>query len=262
MFETSVVSAQVAPARGRISLLTVSVAAHSLVILGTIAFSIASTEFPAQAPDEFATAPLMFRVHIPPPLGDPNGGARRAVPPAQQQQQQQQRQQTAPPQPNQLTPPDPDAVTHEPSNDAPVDQGGGDLGEGIPGATSTAPRGVPLGQEGGLGDLDSPPGPATTTIPEEKIYEVHEVKPPVLQHKVAPDYPDILRRTAVRGTVIVRCVIDKNGRVRDPKIIVGALPPFNAAVMNAVQQWRYTPGSLNGIAVETYLNVTVTFSVK
>jgi TonB family protein len=263
MFETSVVQAQVAAARGRFSLLTVSVAAHSLVILGAIGFSIASTDFPMHAPDEFAQAPIFMPVQIPPPLGDPNGGARREVPPAQQQQQQQQqqRQQTAPPQSNQITAPDPNAAT-QPATDTAVNSGSSD--EGIPGATSTADLGVPWGTEGSTGtDLDAPPGPiVTNTMPEERIYEVHEVKAPVLLHKVAPDYPDMLRRNRIPATVIVRCVIDTNGRVRDPHVIVPALPPFNAEVIKAVQQWRYTPGSRNGIAVETYLNVTVTFSVK
>jgi predicted Zn-dependent protease len=51
--------------------------------------------------------------------------------------------------------------------------------------------------------------------------------------------------------------------VRDPQVIAPArLEPFNEAVINAVQKWRYTPGSLNGEAVETYLDVTVHFSVR
>jgi periplasmic protein TonB len=257
MFETSVVRAQAAAARGRFSLLTVSITAHSLVILGAIAASIASTEFPMNAPDEFAQAPTFASVRIPPPLGDPNGGARREARPAQQPQQ---NPAPVPPQPNQITAPSPDSETRVVEE---VPSAGGDAeGPGIPGATSTAPLGVAWGTEGGLGDLDAPPGPVTNTQPEEKIYEVHEVKAPVLLHKVAPDYPDFLRRTRVPATVIVRCIIDKNGHVRDPQVIVGALPPFNAAVLNAVQKWRYTPGSRNGVAVETYLNVTVTFHVK
>jgi protein TonB len=260
MFETSVVRAQAVAARGRFSLLTVSVAAHSLVILGAIAFSIASTDFPKQAPDEFASAPIFMPVQIPPPLGNPNGGARREVPPAQQQQQRQE--QTAPPQPQQITAPDPN-IEPQPLNDTPAaGNSGGDDGPGIPGATSTDKLGVPWGTEDSTGEIDAPPGPATKTMPEERIYEVHEVKAPVLLHKVAPEYPERMRGGRIAATVIVRCVIDKNGRVRNPQVIVGALPPFNAAVVDAVQKWRYTPGSRNGIAVETYLNVTVTFAVK
>lgn len=255
MFETSIVRAQAAAARGRVSLLTVSIAVHSLVILGAIGVSIASTDFPSNAPDEFAQAPILLPVRIPPPLGVPNGGAKREAQTAQPQKPA-----PAPPQLNQITAPSPDAETRRVDE---VPLSGADTGEGIPGATSTAPLGVEWGTEGSLGDLDAPPGPATNIQPvEEKIYEVHEVKAPVLLQKVAPDYPEFMRNRRVPATVIVRCIIDKNGRVRDPQVIVGAMPPFNNAVMDAVQKWRYTPGSRNGVAVETYLNVTVTFSVK
>jgi protein TonB len=134
---------------------------------------------------------------------------------------------------------------------------------GDPTATSTEPLGVPWGEKNSIGDLDAPPAPIAVVQPvQEKIYEAYEVKAPVLIHKVAPDYPDVLRHARMHATVIVRCVIDKNGHVRDPQITVPAMPPFNAAVLNAIQQWRYTPGSRNGVAVETYLNVTVNFSLR
>src|SRR3712207_4529273 len=99
MFETSVVRAQAQPAGSRLSLLTMSLIAHSAVVIGAIAASIATVDFPTHAPDEFAQAPVMLPVRIPPPLGNPNGGAPRPQPA-------QQRQATPPPpQPNQLTAP-------------------------------------------------------------------------------------------------------------------------------------------------------------
>lgn len=258
MFETSVVPARAEAARGRFSLLTISIVAHTAIILGGVGMSIASIDFPRNAPKEFAHAPDLTPVAATPPFGDPNGGARRETPqPAQQPSAA-----MTPPPSNQQTAPSivPENTTvAEPS--ANTGSSGGESGEGIPGATSTAPLGVPWGTENATGALDAPPGPINVQPVEEKIYEAHEVKAPVLIHKVTPDYPDRLRPTRMPATVIVRCVIDKNGRVRDPQVTVPAMPPFNHAVLNAVQQWRYTPGSRNGVAVETYLNVTVHFSV-
>jgi TonB family protein len=166
----------------------------------------------------------------------------------------------APPQPNQLTAP-PDIPNDIPTVEAPSN--GNATTTGDPNATSTDPIGVPWGVKDSIGDLDAPPAPATNQQPvEEKIYEVHEVKAPVLLHRVAPPYPQKLVSTRMKATVIVRCIIDRNGRVRDPQIVRPSLPPFNAAVIDAVQQWRYTPGSRNGVAVETYLSVNVTFTVN
>ena len=257
MFETSVVRARADAARGRFSLLTISVVAHTAVILGGVAMSIASIDFPANAPNEFAHAPDLTPVAVPPRFGDPDGGARRETPqPAQQR-----------PAPAAITPPSsnqqtaPSTVPENTVVAEPATSDGSSTGEGIPGATSTAPIGQPWGSENSAGSLDGPPGPGNLQPVEEKIYEAHEVKAPVLIHKVTPEYPHGLRPTGMTATVIVRCVIDKNGRVRDPQVTVPSMPPFNHAVLNAVQQWRYTPGSRNGVAVETYLNVTVHFSV-
>jgi protein TonB len=256
MFETSTIREQ-AQTAGRVSLLTASLIAHSTVILGAIAFSIATIDFPTNAPDAFAFSPELIAVRIPPPLGNPNGGAPKPQPPAAKSL-------AAPPvQPNQPTAPSqiPNEIptVDTPSNIATT----AGSGESNPTGTVPGPVGVPWGTKDSVGDLDAPPAPATNATPiEEKIYEAHEVKAPVLRHRVDPPYPPQLLKTRIPALVVVRCVIDKNGRVRDPQIVRAALPPFNAAVLDAVQQWRYTPGSRNGIAVETYLTLTVTFSVK
>lgn len=254
MFETSVVRVQAQARKGRLSLLTISVIAHSAVVIGAIAVSIASVDFPTNAPDEFGQAPVFMPVRIPPPLGNPNGGAPRPQPAAQPAV-------TPPQQPNQITAPaviPPDIPSVDAPSNGPATTTGGDSIGTVPG-----PVGEIWGTDGSTGDLGGPPGPATTQQPvEEKIYEVHEVKAPVLLRRVAPPYPQQLVSTRMKATVVVRCIIDRNGRVRDPQILRPALPPFNAAVIDAVQQWRYTPGSRNGIAVETYLSVTVTFAVN
>ena len=253
MFETSVVQAR-AQTGGRLSLLTVSVIAHSAVVIGAIAMSIVSTEFPTNAPNEFALAPVFLPIAPPPPLGRPDGGAVKPQPAPQQKPA------AAPaPQPSQLTAPPniPETIT----NAEPAASPG--TGTGDPSATSTEPLGVPGGVKDSAGALDAPLWPVATAQPEpEKIYEVHEVKPPVPLYKPQPQYPSHLIRTRLPATVVVRCVIDKNGRIRDPRIVVAAMPPFNKAVLDTIATWRYTPGSLGGVAVETYMDVTVNFAVN
>jgi protein TonB len=89
-----------------------------------------------------------------------------------------------------------------------------------------------------------------------------EVKAPVLIRRVEPEYPAVMQRSRMRALVVVRCVIDKFGRVRDPEIVVPAMAPFNQSVLDALREWRYTPGSRRGQAVETYLEVKVTFQLN
>jgi protein TonB len=255
MFETSVIQGQPRVATGRLSLLTISIIAHSAVVIGAIALSIASVDFPISAPDEFSTAPLFMPVLVPPPLGVPNGGAARQPEPA--------RPATPPPQPqtNQITAPStvPETVIAASSTPSTGDS----TTTGDPNATSTEPLGVPWGTKDSLGSLDNPPAIVASAPVAERIYEASEVKAPVGIYRPTPPYPQFLVKTRQRATVVFRCVIDKNGHVRDPQILVpAALEPFNTSVMNTVKQWRFTPGSLNGQAVETYLDLTVNFSIN
>jgi periplasmic protein TonB len=253
MFETSVVQARAQAAGGRYSLLTLSLMAHSAVIVGALVASIASTEFPLQAPREFALAPTFMPVTPPPPLGVRPAGPKPVEPVAR-------------PQPAVAVPTQPVAPSTVPDTITTAEPIASTVGTGDPSAAADGPSGpigVPWGTKGGTGDLDAPPGPATNVQPEpEKIYEVHEVKAPVALYKPQPEYPSHLIRTRMPATVVVRCIIDKNGHVRDPRIVVPAMPPFNQAVLNAITNWRYTPGARNGIAVETYMDVTVRFAVN
>jgi TonB family protein len=247
MFETSVIQARAQAASGRLSLLTISLIAHSAVIVGAIAYSIASVDFPSSAPDAYEHAPVFVSLRIPPPLGIPDGGAKR--------EPQQQKQSTPPPQPAQITAPSTVPETITPGTAAESTAPSTGIVDG--------PVGVPWGVKDSIGDMDAPPIVNTLPPPvEEKIYQPHEVKAPVLLHKVDPLYPRIFQRAGMAATVVIRCVIDKNGHVRDPQVVVSGKKPFDDEVINAVQQWRYTPASLRGEAVDSYLDVTVHFEVK
>ena len=252
MFETSVIPFRPHTARRGVRFFTLSIVAHTVVVIGAVAASIANVEFPTMAPDEISRAPLLTQVQIPPPPGNPDGGgAARETPPARRPEPPQLRdRQTAPP----VLP-----------DEIPLLDGPGtasaEEGSGVTGA-QPGPLGELWGQEGSLGSLGGPP--ATSTVPpvEERIYEAHEVKPPKIIHRVDPPYPHALVRTRMRATVIVRCVIDRNGRVRDVEFVRPAMPPFNAAVLDAMQQWRFSPGMLGERPVETYMTLTVNFDVR
>lgn len=255
MFETSVVRARTQAATGRFSLLSVSIVAHTAMVFGAVAVSVASVDFPAIAPNEYSRAPAFAAIQIPPPLGNPDGGARPQT--AQQQ--------PAPQRPvpsNQITAPVtvPETVTPV---DAPSD-GSGDAGAHS-GGTVPGPIGVPWGTEHSIGDLDAPPLVNVPVQPaiEEKIYQSHEVVAPILVRRVDPRYPPVLMRTGVPATVVVRCVIDKTGNVRDAEVVVPAsMPPFNAEVLSVLPQWRYKPATYGGRPVDSYLMLTVHFAVK
>lgn len=257
MFETSVVRDHAAAAPRRASVLSVSLAAHAVVVIGAAAVAIASVDFPKTAPNQFALFQQVAAVSVPPPLGDPNGGAKPAPKPVQEK--------PAPaPVSNQLTAPTtvPDvtpvassssSTATGPETDAPPGTG-----------TSTDPLGVPWGDPNSVStDLDVPPVVATPAPVEDKIYTVTgDVKAPIVIHRVEPKFPPALARIRMNATIRVRCIIDKHGNVRDPQVLVSSLPPFNQSVLAAVEQWRFQPATLHAQPIDAWFELTVNFAVR
>lgn len=253
MFETTVVRARAMDSRSRVSLLTLSLIAHSSVIIGVVGASVATIDFPNDAPRQFAHAPTAITVHVPPPLGRPDGGAKpEAVRPE--------------PAARSVTPPDPGVQTapgEVPERIVPLEAAvaASSAASGSGSGTVAEPLGVPWGEPDSLGELDAPP--LTTQPVEEKVYHPGgEVSAPLLTQRVEPVYPPAMLKIRMRGTVVVRCVIDKQGRVRNPRIVSTTHAAFNDSVLDALQQWRYRPGSYRGQTVETFLDVTVNFSYR
>jgi TonB family protein len=65
----------------------------------------------------------------------------------------------------------------------------------------------------------------------------------------------------MNGTVVVECIIDKTGRVRDAHVLTSTSPMFNQSAMDAVEQWQFAPGTLYGNKIDTIFDLTVTFRV-
>ncbi len=66
----------------------------------------------------------------------------------------------------------------------------------------------------------------------------------------------------MNGTVVLQCVIDKAGHIRDVRVVTSTFGAFEQPAIDAVQQWLFAPGTLNGQAVDTIFELTVRFQVK
>jgi len=83
----------------------------------------------------------------------------------------------------------------------------------------------------------------------------------VVINRVTTTYPRPALAIHLNGSVNVECIIDKNGRVREEHVVSSTSTLFNQSAIDAVQQWRFTPGSLHGTAIDTIFDLTVTFRV-
>ena len=78
--------------------------------------------------------------------------------------------------------------------------------------------------------------------------------------QAAPNYPVELRKRNVEGTVQVVFLVDREGKVANPKIERSTNPAFERPALEAVRQWKFEAGTRNGEKVAFKMRVPITFS--
>ena len=57
--------------------------------------------------------------------------------------------------------------------------------------------------------------------------------------RIAPEYPDVLKRANIGGLVHIRAAVAPNGAVESTQLL-GGNPVLGQAAMKAVKQWKYS----------------------
>ena len=86
---------------------------------------------------------------------------------------------------------------------------------------------------------------------------------PRLVGRVNPTYPFRAKRRGVEGKVVLRFLVDKQGRVRE--LSVEQAEPagvFEESALKAVRQWRFEPGEKDGKPVSTWVQVPIRFELS
>lgn len=112
-----------------------------------------------------------------------------------------------------------------------------------------------------------------------KLYDVNGKQIKFVEYKILPTYeggvqkllqdikertvyPEVARRQFIEGKVIVAFVVDKNGAVKNLRIVESISPLLNDAAMDAVRKLDlFTPGKIDGVPVEVYYTVPITFQI-
>jgi TonB family protein len=84
--------------------------------------------------------------------------------------------------------------------------------------------------------------------------------PTLLVREVAPLYPPLARQARIQGTVVLSVVINKEGEVRDTKLVSGH-PMLAPAAIEGVKQWRYKPYIQDDKPVEVETIVRISFKM-
>jgi len=116
---------------------------------------------------------------------------------------------------------------------------------------------------GGSDDAASRPQVEIAPVPARKPCPSPEiggcVGPPVKVKDVRPVYPQSLSDAGIEGSVLLEARIDSDGKTRDLRVVSSPHPALEGAAVDAVVQWEFAPTTLNGSAIDTPMNITVTF---
>jgi len=75
-----------------------------------------------------------------------------------------------------------------------------------------------------------------------------------------PDYPANERRLGNEGRVVVRVLVGTDGRVKEVEKISAASDAFfEATRRRALEKWRLTPGTKDGVPIEAWRRMSVSF---
>ncbi len=100
---------------------------------------------------------------------------------------------------------------------------------------------------------------AQTAYPHHTDSEPTE---PIKLSTTPPRYNREARLARIQGSVLLKVVIDKNGRVKSQKVLKRLPMGLTEDAMKAVAQWTFQPAMLNGEPVEVEHELTVNFRLQ
>ena len=128
---------------------------------------------------------------------------------------------------------------------------GGGSGTGIgSGIGSGTGSGLGAGTGGGTGGGAYRPGNGVTL--------------PRVLREVRPQYTSDAMRAKVQGTVLLECVVNKDGSVGDVQVVRSLDSAFglDQEAIKAAKQWRFAPGSRLGEPVSVLITIELTFTLR
>jgi TonB family protein len=104
--------------------------------------------------------------------------------------------------------------------------------------------------------------PSTPPLADGGVYRVGGgVSAPSVIYKVDPNYTEEARQARLSGTVVVSLIVGADGRPRNIAIVRGLGLGLDERAADAVAQWRFRPGTMDGSAVSTQATIAVNFKL-
>ena len=98
-----------------------------------------------------------------------------------------------------------------------------------------------------------------TTTTSVKMAASPGVKAPALLYKVQPEYAEEARKAGLQGAVILSVDVGTDGYARNFKVVRGLGMGLDEKAIEAVQKWKFRPGSKDGKPVIVAATIQVNF---
>ena len=103
----------------------------------------------------------------------------------------------------------------------------------------------------GMNTIDGLPPPPSGVIEQ----------PPELVHSVSPVYPKDAWKARLTGKVILRFLVETDGRVSNVTVLRGR-EVFRQAAINALMQFRFKPAQIDGEPISVWMTQAISFNLK
>lgn len=107
------------------------------------------------------------------------------------------------------------------------------------------------------------PGGASTGLQSEMVQtavsKTDRIEPPRKTKDARPVYPPEALKTGLQGEVVIEATIGPDGKVTGVRVIESTSSVFDAAAMDAVRRWEFTPTLVDGVPTPVTIRATVTF---
>ena len=101
---------------------------------------------------------------------------------------------------------------------------------------------------------------ATSEGAEALIYKIGPgISAPAVLYKVEPEYSEEARRAKLQGTVIISVLIDTSGHAVSMRVVRELGLELDEKAMEAINQWRFKPGTKDGKPVIVRCTIEVNF---
>ena len=103
--------------------------------------------------------------------------------------------------------------------------------------------------------------PVSAEALQRRVILAADVMQSRITYRSMPIYPADAQQKGIQGTVLLETVVGRDGRVLELHATSGP-PELAASASDAVKNWRFSPFTLNGDAVEVETTIAVEFRLK